>query len=111
MQHGIEVKENASDEEKETNTGISKIKLSESKTQSQDSEKPWEKIPDHLWDKQALNMWHEGYTNSEIAKKVCVTPERVTNRISELRKEHGSGIVPFDEDRRKKLRGNKYRKE
>lgn len=68
-----------------------------------ESLKPWEKIPDHLWDRVALEMWHNGHTNREIGQKVSVTPEAITNRLSELRKQYGEEVVPKDGERRKKL--------
>ena len=64
---------------------------------------PWERIPDNSWDRIAVQMWHEGNTNREIAKQVRVTKERVTNRLSELRTQYGKEVVPTDEQRRKKL--------
>jgi hypothetical protein len=62
---------------------------------------PWEKIPDHAWDKQALKLWWEGFTCPEIGLQVNVTGDRVRNRLSELRKEHGEEIVPTDEKRKR----------
>lgn len=63
---------------------------------------PWEKIPDHLWDRVAVRLWWEGHLAKEIANAVRTTPERVTNRLSELRRQYGPEIVPYDKDRRKK---------
>ena len=66
--------------------------------------KPWEKIPDHHWDRMALEFWWLGYNNREIAKKVNAAPRRVTNRICELRGFFGEKIVPYDNQRKKILR-------
>jgi len=63
---------------------------------------PWERIPDHFWDRQAVKMWNEGHTNREISNRVGVTPEAVTNRISELRKEFTIAVVPYKKDIRRK---------
>jgi hypothetical protein len=63
---------------------------------------PWEKIPDHLWDRLAVKMWREGYTNKDIGEIVFVSPRRVTNRLSELRMSFGTDIVPTNEMRRHK---------
>jgi len=64
---------------------------------------PWEQIDDHLWDRKALEMWWEGYENSDIAKKVGVTPRAVTNSISFLRSKYGEEIVPKNASRKKYL--------
>lgn len=66
--------------------------------------KPWEQIPDHYWDRDALRLWWSGYTNIEIGKSISVTPRRVTNRLSDLRKLFGEEIVPKKEQRDKHLR-------
>jgi DNA-binding CsgD family transcriptional regulator len=73
---------------------------------SQSLDKPWEKIPDHYADRQIVELWHKGFTNSEIGDKVGLAPRTVTNRLSKLRKEYGEDIVPTDEQRRKKLLKN-----
>jgi hypothetical protein len=78
-------------------------KIDESVSQKKIDEvtKPWMQIPDKEWDRVALKMWWNYYTCKEISQLVHVTPERVTNRISELRQIHGQGIVPLDKQRRK----------
>ena len=71
--------------------------------------KPWEQIPNHLWDRVAVQMWHDGYTNTEIGTKLYVSPRRVSNILSELRKTFGTDIVPTNEMRRQKAISNKTR--
>lgn len=61
------------------------------------------RVKDHNWDRIAVQMWWDGYSNVEIGKRVHVTPERVTNRISELRQLYGEEIVPYHRDRIKRL--------
>jgi len=68
--------------------------------QKQDEQlEPWKKIPDHLWDRVAVEMWCNGYTNRDIANKVSVQPRVVTNRISQLRQLYPS--IPTNDQRRK----------
>lgn len=66
-----------------------------------DQSKPWMCIPDHLWDRIAIEMWCNGHTNQEIASKVKVVPRAVTNRISSLRLKHPEAQIPTHEERRK----------
>jgi hypothetical protein len=57
--------------------------------------KPWEQIPDHNWDRKALELWCTGYTHREIGDKVGVTGKTVQNRMIDLRKFYGTEIVPY----------------
>ena len=59
--------------------------------------RPWEKIPDHLWDRLAVRAWWQGHTYAEIARYNIggVKEARVRNRLTELRGEHGEEIVPY----------------
>ena len=61
----------------------------------------WERIPDYRWDRQALKYWWDGFTAAVIAQKIGgnLSTKTVTNRISILRQEYGTNIVPTDEDR------------
>lgn len=59
-------------------------------------DEPWNQIPDHLWDRTAVQMWREGYTSKEIALSVGVTPRRVTNRLSELRQRYPHIVLTND---------------
>lgn len=63
---------------------------------------PWQQITDYLWDRKAVEMWWGNYINIEIGRAVHVSPRRVTNRLSELRKIYGEGVVPTDKQRRKR---------
>ncbi len=64
--------------------------------------KPWEKVPDHYSDREIVELWHKGFTNSEIGKKIGLQPRTVTNTISKLRDKYGKNIVPTNEQRRRK---------
>ncbi len=63
---------------------------------------PWEQIPDHEWDRQALKLWWEGLTCGKIGKIVCVEEKTVRNRKCALLKKHGTEIVPTDKQLREK---------
>jgi hypothetical protein len=65
---------------------------------------PWEKIPDRNWDRKAVELWWKGYENSEISKRVMVEARSVTNRISILRQNFGTDIVPYNAERKKRIR-------
>jgi len=66
---------------------------------------PWEKIPNHKWDRQALELWHQGHTCSEIGMRVETEGKTVLNRLSVLRRQFGTDIVPTaDQLRKLKLR-------
>ncbi|HNT23303.1 MAG TPA: hypothetical protein PKM21_02980 [Anaerolineales bacterium] len=66
-------------------------------------EKPWELIPEHYWDRLAVEMWCNGHKAKEIAPKVGVSAEAVTNRLSELRKFYPEAGIPTHEERRRKF--------
>ena len=68
----------------------------------QSTDKPWEVVEDHLSDRIIVKLWHGGYRNSEIGKKVNLAPETVTNVLSTLRKRYGTDVVPTNDQRRKK---------
>ncbi len=51
-------------------------------------------IPDPRW-RRAVEMLREGRRISEIAVKLGLSEKRVGSRLSELRKEHGSDVVPY----------------
>lgn len=70
---------------------------------AQQEKQPWNLIPDHLWDRTAIKLWWDGFTNNEIGKKVGVTPRVVTNRISELRRLYPDADIPTNEERRKRM--------
>jgi hypothetical protein len=55
------------------------------------------------WDTTLIEMWNRGYSRDEIALRVYVSKDRVTNRITELRNKFGKKIVPYNKDRKKLL--------
>jgi hypothetical protein len=61
---------------------------------------PWELIPDHLWDRQALRLWWEGLTCPEIGRRLSQAPKTVRNRLTLLRKAYGTDVVPTNRRRR-----------
>jgi hypothetical protein len=62
--------------------------------------RPWELIPDHLWERQALRLWWEGLTCPEIGRRLSQAPKTVRNRLTLLRKEYGTDVVPTNRRRR-----------
>ncbi len=57
------------------------------------------------WDLTLIKMWNDLHSRDEIASRVNVSPDRVTNRISELRRifgKSGTKILPYDIDRKKR---------
>ena len=79
----------------------------EMKTEYIRADKPWLRIPDHLWDRDAVRLWWEGNTAREIAQeleskgKANVKHSRIRNRLSELRKVYPAE-VPLSQERRSK---------
>ena len=65
---------------------------------------PWEKIPDHRWDRKALRLWREGLSAPEIASKLRnegeLTAKSIHNRLSILRGQYGEKTVPKAKDRK-----------
>jgi hypothetical protein len=57
---------------------------------------PWALIPDHLWDRQALRLWWAGLTCVEIGVRISQAPKTVRNRLTQLRKQHGTAVVPLN---------------
>jgi hypothetical protein len=57
---------------------------------------PWALIPDHLWDRRALRLWWAGLTCVEIGVRISQAPKTVRNRLTQLRKQHGIQVVPFN---------------
>jgi hypothetical protein len=64
------------------------------------ADNPWELIPDHLWDRHALRLWWEGLTCPEIGRRLSQAPKTVRNRLTMLRKQYGTDIVPTNRRRR-----------
>lgn len=70
---------------------------------------PWEKIPDHGWDRIAVKMLWEGAAHKDIAKKINRTTATVANRLSKLRKNKKyKGLVPKYEERMRNLGQKDY---
>ena len=55
------------------------------------------------WDITLMEMWNKGYSRDEIAQRVNVSKDRVTNRVTELRNKFGKERIPYDKDRKKLL--------
>jgi len=65
---------------------------------------PWERIPVHRWDREALQRWYEGYSSPEISKKIGYAPKTVLNRLCILRQMYGTDLVPKNPQRWKRIR-------
>lgn len=59
----------------------------------------WEQVPEHRWDREALQLWHEGHSCSEIAARIKQAPKTIRNKLTDLRNRYGTEIVPLDENR------------
>jgi len=65
---------------------------------------PWDVIPDDR-DREMVRLLHEGLSHAEIERRLeqdrrfrgrrGVSTKTITNRLSELRKEHGADVVPY----------------
>jgi hypothetical protein len=55
---------------------------------------PWEQIPDKLWYRKALQMWHEGLSVPQIGARLNIPNQTIYNRLAELRNQYGETIVP-----------------
>jgi len=58
------------------------------------------------WDLTLIEMWNQGYSRSDIARRVSVSDDRVTNRISELRRyfgKNGGSVLPYANERKKQI--------
>jgi hypothetical protein len=71
---------------------------------------PWKQIEDKRSNRKILELWWNGYTNSEIARKVELKPRTVTNILSRLRMEYKEAIVPTKNQIIIKLREKKESK-
>jgi DNA-binding NarL/FixJ family response regulator len=47
------------------------------------------------WEKTLVEMWNKGYSRGEIANRVGVSKDRVTNRATELRNKFGKTLSPM----------------
>lgn len=68
---------------------------------------PWDCIPEHGWDRRAVELLHRGDSMTEIAEELHISPARIRNRLSELRNRHGTDVVPYRETITKLLRKKK----
>jgi len=57
-------------------------------------EEPWTRIPEHGWDRQALELWWDGYTVGDIASRLTLSEKTIRNRLTALRRAYGVSIVP-----------------
>ena len=64
-------------------------------------EKPWEIIPDQLWYREAIKLWHQCLTYKQIGNRLDLSQSTIKNKISSLRKEFGEIAVPFKRNIRK----------
>lgn len=64
---------------------------------------PWESIPDHLWDRLAIQLWCAGLSNQEIGLRLSLQPRTVTNRISMLRQSYPQAGIPTHKQRLKRM--------
>ena len=69
---------------------------------------PWMQIPDRANDRKIVELYCQGHTLPQIAAKVHLTPKRVNNRLSELRKEHNKAkeLIPRRRLKRDKQKEN-----
>ncbi len=58
------------------------------------SPKLWQQIPDKGNDREILRLWHQGYTAPQIAAQFHYSERTIYNKIHQLRKKHGTKIVP-----------------
>lgn len=65
--------------------------------------RPWELIPDHLWDRVAVRLWCLGRSNQEIGRRLHLRPRTVTNRIGLLRKLYPLAGIPTHQQLRKDM--------
>ena len=61
---------------------------------------PWEVIPEG-WQRDAMKLWWEGWSQGEIAKKMGFATRTVTNRFYALRTAYTPDVVPYKNDPRR----------
>ena len=59
---------------------------------------PWESIPDHSWDREAVRLWCNGSSYKQIGLALGLSQGRISNRFSDLRKK--GFAIPMDEARK-----------
>lgn len=87
--------------EKYTGTKVIPIVEKEATNLEAKKLKPWDLIPDHSWDKAAVEMWQGGNTNVMIGMRVQAAPRTVTNVICKLRKRYPQAGIFTDKQRPK----------
>ena len=63
--------------------------------ESQEGETPWEKIPEHGYDRKMVEYWSARYTAEEIGRILDREPGTIRNRLTQLRHEYGEEVVPY----------------
>lgn len=63
--------------------------------------KPWERIPNVGYDREMVRLWHYGYQAPEIGRQLGKAGKTITNRLCELRRIHGTEIIPYRKSVRK----------
>jgi hypothetical protein len=51
--------------------------------------------PPQELDSKIMRLWREGLEGPAIAERLSIAPKTVQNRVTELRKLHGEGVVPY----------------
>jgi hypothetical protein len=86
-------------EERAKAINTSTLMAEEGEKAPSDKPEPWMCIPDHFWDRKAVEMWCKGHSNQEIANKVNVESRTVTNKISILRQKYPDAGIPYHKER------------
>lgn len=56
---------------------------------------PWNLIPDKSYHRKLLELWHKNYSAPEISQRINVAPRTIYDTLRQLRKKHGTTIVPY----------------
>jgi hypothetical protein len=59
------------------------------------SRQPWYQVPEHLWDRRAVELWWAGHSHKEIGLQLHQAPKTVRNRLAQLRKAFGPHVIPL----------------
>lgn len=77
--------------------------LGRSEAEDQGGPDPCDVIPEG-WQREAVRLWRQGYTATEIGRMLKYNSKTVANKLSELRQVYGEEVVPTDTQRRRRLR-------
>jgi hypothetical protein len=55
------------------------------------------------WYMTLIELWNDGHQRDYIADRVKVTPDRVTNCVTEFRRIYGVEVMPYNTERKKRL--------